>query len=114
LTDSIASWRHQDETPYLLDDPPAPAPGSSVNAPLISSEVEQDEQDWGDTRNEPIAGPSSLELGAIDWNDINNEVDAAMNESDDEDEQSEKSARLSEEEDWMDEANSVARWVPSS
>lgn len=37
-----------------------------------------------------------------------------MNESDDEDEQSEKSARLSEEEDWMDEANSVARWVQSS
>lgn len=35
----------------------------------------------------PVGG--ELELSEIDWNDINDEVDAAMNESDDDDEEDE-------------------------
>jgi len=54
----------------------------------------------------------SLQLGDVDWDDINNEVDAAMNESDDEDQdgksdRSMRSGNVSENEDWTDETNSM-------
>ena len=85
FTDSIALWCRRDETPYLLDDPSAVAPSSSpIHDPhQISSDPEPDADDW-DTEPAP-AGNTSLELNDIDWNDINDEVEAAMNESDDED-----------------------------
>ncbi|KAJ8596296.1 hypothetical protein M405DRAFT_757888 [Rhizopogon salebrosus TDB-379] len=85
FTDSIALWHRQDETPYLLDDPSAVAPSSSpiLDPHQISSDPEPDADDW-DVEPAP-AGNTSLELDDIDWNDINDEVEAAMNESDDED-----------------------------
>lgn len=85
FTDSIALWHRQDETPYLLDDPSAAAPSSSpiLDPHQISSDPEPDADDW-DVEPAP-AGNTSLELDDIDWNDINDEVEAAMNESDDED-----------------------------
>lgn len=85
FTDSIALWRRQDEIPYLLDDPSAAAPSSSpiLDPHQISSDPEPDADDW-DVEPAP-AGSTSLELHDIDWNDINDEVEAAMNESDDED-----------------------------
>ena len=54
----------------------------------------------------------ALELGEIDWNEVNDEVEAAMNESDDEDVRSEngRSGNVSED-DWTDETNSVIRLV---
>ncbi|KAL0951753.1 hypothetical protein HGRIS_008425 [Hohenbuehelia grisea] len=84
FTDSVAQWRHQDETPYLLDEPPVTGPSSSpaVDAVDISSDPDPDGDDW-DRR--PGEKALSLELDAIDWNDVNDEVDAAMNESDDDD-----------------------------
>lgn len=70
LTDSIAQWRRMDEKPYLLEEPTvplAPVPVTSSNASVADeSEMKKD-----------------LELGDVDWDAINNEVDEAMNESDD-------------------------------
>ncbi|KAG5652920.1 hypothetical protein H0H81_003063 [Sphagnurus paluster] len=84
FTDSIALWKHQDETAYLLDEPPVAGPSSSPDAHQISSDPEPDADDWDE---EVVEGkePRSLELGAIDWNDINDEVDAFLNETDDDD-----------------------------
>jgi RNA polymerase II subunit A C-terminal domain phosphatase len=102
FTDSIALWCRQDETPYLLDDPNAPVLVSSADQKMLPPEADKD--DWEEARDN--VGPQpSLELGDIDWNDINNEVDAAMNESDDDD--------VSEEDEGLDETSSVIRSVPS-
>lgn len=115
FTDSIALWRRQDETPYLLDDPSAVAPSSSpiLDPHQISSDPEPDADDW-DVEPAP-AGNTSLELNDIDWNDINDEVEAAMNESDDEDDalsdkSSIKSGLLSDNDDSM--AESQPRFGP--
>ncbi|KAI0931282.1 hypothetical protein AcW1_001269 [Taiwanofungus camphoratus] len=133
FTDSIALWRRQDEAPYLMD--PEPPAQTSVASPpsdphQISSDPEPDADDWdedraatGDGRD---AGGESLALDEVDWDEINNEVEAAMNESDDDGEedgdQSERSDRsgmksgnASEDEgSWTDESNSVISSTTSS
>ena len=84
FTDSVALWQRQEETPYLLDDPTPSAASLSPNLDphQISSDPEPDADDWDVERT--VENPA-LELTDIDWNDINEEVEAAMNESDDED-----------------------------
>lgn len=84
FTDSVALWQRQEETPYLIDDPASSAASLSPNLDphQISSDPEPDADDWD---VEPGAEKSALELTDIDWNDINEEVEAAMNESDDDD-----------------------------
>ncbi|KAI6031553.1 hypothetical protein BKA83DRAFT_26767 [Pisolithus microcarpus] len=83
FTDSVALWQRQDETPYLLDAPTPSAASLSPNLDphQISSDPEPDADDWD---VEPVAKNPALELDSIDWNDVNAEVEAAMNESDDE------------------------------
>ncbi|KAG7099766.1 hypothetical protein E1B28_001579 [Marasmius oreades] len=124
FTDSIALWRHQDETPYLLDDPPVAGPSSSPSTSLnqISSDPDiDDDEDWdleaggtgGSTSG--IRGGGSFSVDQINWGDINDEVDAAMLESDDEEEdmidiKSERSGIRSgnvSEDEWSDESNSA-------
>jgi RNA polymerase II subunit A-like phosphatase len=87
FTDSIALWRRQDEKPYLLDDPPLP--GSCVSpttdAQQLSSDLDIDSDDW-DQDPADVKEAGALELADINWDDINDEVEAAMNESDDENE----------------------------
>lgn len=120
FTDSINQWRRQDETPYLIDPEAAVAvgPASPPSDPhQISSDPEPDADDWDYERAAP---GKSLELDGVDWDEINDEVEAAMNESDDDgdDEGDEdegespkseaKSGNVSED-DWTDESNSVIR-----
>ncbi|KAI0073946.1 hypothetical protein K474DRAFT_1666016 [Panus rudis PR-1116 ss-1] len=126
FTDSIAFWHRQEEGPYLMDPEPIPSMSGPVS-PLsdqqdqhqISSDPEPDADDWDDeTRraNKAAAAAAAagggvdadLELDEIDWDEINNEVEAAMNESDD-DEGSVKtrSGQVTEDEDWTDETNSI-------
>jgi RNA polymerase II subunit A-like phosphatase len=85
FTDSIALWQRQDETPYLLEDLTRSAPSLSPNLDphQISSDPEPDADDW-DVEPAP-SGNTDIELGDINWDDINDEVEAAMNESDDDD-----------------------------
>jgi RNA polymerase II subunit A-like phosphatase len=108
FTDSVALWRRQDESTYLLDEPPVAGPSSSptTNAQQISSDPDPDGDDWDEDPGEGKDG-TSLEFAAINWDDINDEVEAAMNESDDESVRSE----MRSEEEWTDEANSVVRFV---
>lgn len=84
FTDSVALWQRQDETPYLLDAPTPSAASLSPNLDpnQISSDPEPDADDWDVV---PVAENPALELDSIDWNDVNAEVEAAMNESDDDD-----------------------------
>lgn len=86
FTDSVALWRHQDETPYLLDEPPVTGPSSSpaMDSIDISSDHDPDGDDWDKDPPSETGGPS-LELDTINWDEVNDEVDAAMNESDDDD-----------------------------
>ena len=108
-------WRRQDETPYLLEDPTRNAPSLSPNLDPhpISSDPEPDADDW-DVEPTP-SGNTALELADIDWNDINDEVEAAMNESDDEEdltnEHSVRSAMASEDDGMTDETRSQPRCV---
>ncbi|KAF8560165.1 hypothetical protein OG21DRAFT_1480001 [Imleria badia] len=110
FTDSIALWRRQAETPYLLEDPTRHAPSLSPNIDPhpISSDPEPDADDW-DVEPTP-SGNTAFELADIDWNDINDEVEAAMNESDDEEdlksERSVRSAMASEDDGMTDETRS--------
>jgi len=80
----VALWQRQEETPYLLDDPTPSAASLSPNLDphQISSDPEPDADDWD---VESAVDKPTLELTDIDWNNINEEVEAAMNESDDED-----------------------------
>lgn len=84
FTDSIAFWRHLDETPYLLDDPHAVGPSSSpISDPhQISSDPEPDEDDW-DRGPRDATAQISHTLSAINWSQISAEVDEALNETDD-------------------------------
>ncbi|KAF9270753.1 hypothetical protein L218DRAFT_976431 [Marasmius fiardii PR-910] len=136
FTDSIALWRHQDEIPYLLDDPPGMAgPSSSPTTSLnqISSDPDIDEdEDWeleagsvgagsgpgggGVGGSASIGGGGSFSVDQINWDDINDEVEAAMLESDDDEEdmidiKSERSGGIRSgnvsEDEWSDESNSV-------
>lgn len=117
FTDSIALWRRQDETPYFLEDPTRHAPSLSPNIDPhpISSDPEPDADDW-DVEPSP-SGNTAFELADIDWNDINDEVEAAMNESDDEEdlksERSVRSAMASEDDGATDETRSQPRCVCS-
>ncbi|KAF7970876.1 hypothetical protein HWV62_22700 [Athelia sp. TMB] len=97
FTDSVALWTRQDEAPYLLDDP-APVAVSTSTSPVldthqISSDPEPDNDDWDEEPRPPAT--SEFDLGGVDWNDVNDEVDAAMNESDDEDEEDESRSERS-------------------
>ncbi|KAH9486412.1 RNA polymerase II subunit A C-terminal domain phosphatase [Psilocybe cubensis] len=85
FTDSIALWRRQDEKPYLLDDPPVVIPASSPTTEYhqLSSDLDIDSDDW-DQEPPEMKETGPLHLEAINWDDINDEVEAAMNESDDE------------------------------
>jgi len=73
---------------WLLDDPAkvvhlSSSPISDPNQ--ISSDPEPDTDDWDQDTTKP-SNPGMLELNTINWDDINDEVEAAMNESDSEDE----------------------------
>jgi len=113
FTDCIALWRRQDENPYLLDDPPLAGPSSSplTDSQQISSDPDPDGDDWDQDPGEG-RDAKSLELDEINWDDINDEVEAAMRESDedDDDAQSDMSGMKSED-DWTDETNSGKRLV---
>ncbi|KAF9011114.1 hypothetical protein BDQ17DRAFT_1420544 [Cyathus striatus] len=110
FTDSVALWRRQDETPYLLDEPTAAS--SSATSPndahQISSDPEPDADDWDEVTYEAepqqAQAPSGLQLNDINWADINDEVEAAMNESDDE---TDGGQSVRSEDDWADETNSM-------
>ena len=108
--DSISLWRRQDETPYLLDDPRSTMAGATSESTPIHVTVDPEPEEWQmtSTSKDTGAGPSSFKLDEVDWNEINDEVDAAMNESDDEEDDA-RSARS--EDDWTDESNSVIRSV---
>jgi RNA polymerase II subunit A-like phosphatase len=95
----MALWRRLDETPYLLDEPPATVGLSSSPAAddhQISSDPDPDTDDWDENDDGEVVDrvvgvgggvePKSFEIEEINWNDINDEVEAAMNESDDEEE----------------------------
>ncbi|KZT08553.1 uncharacterized protein LAESUDRAFT_735745 [Laetiporus sulphureus 93-53] len=108
FTDSVALWQRQDETPYLLE-PGTPPQASAASPPSdahqISSDAEPGADEWGET---PAGG---LELDEVDWQEVNDEVEAAMNESD-EDGASEqggtRSGNASEDEgSWTEESMSV-------
>ncbi|KAJ7201354.1 hypothetical protein GGX14DRAFT_552029 [Mycena pura] len=113
FTDCIALWRRQDEAAYLLDDAPAApaagvAAGTSATDPLqvpLSAEEATEEFEWDEPPGEGANG--TLELEAINWNDINDEVDAAMNESDDSDEERGDARSVMSEDDWTDDTSSM-------
>ncbi|TFK88665.1 hypothetical protein K466DRAFT_520487 [Polyporus arcularius HHB13444] len=130
LNDSIALWQRQDETPYLIEpEPPSATEGGSGAAlasphsdpQQISSDPEPDADDWdvllegagagrsiGPLGVQGPGGDEGVELDDIDWNAINDEVDAAMNESDDDgDGASVRSGKSDDEGSWTDETNSV-------
>jgi RNA polymerase II subunit A C-terminal domain phosphatase len=129
FTDSIALWRRQDETPYLLDDPTVAVAGPSssptTSPTQISSDPDiDDDEDW-ELEGNAVSGGVSLgpsqnfSVDQINWDDINDEVDAAMAESDDDDDDDMASVKSAggvksgnvsgEEEEWSDESNSVIR-----
>ncbi len=137
FTDSIALWQRQDETVYLIDPAEsavAVGPASPPSDPhQISSDPEPDADDWDYERTATVGGDDGeaegekgLALEEVDWDAINDEVEAAMNESDDDDDEGEgylddgkseksggtRSGNVSEE-DWTDESNSVIRFVLS-
>lgn len=99
--------------PYLLDDP-AQIYSPVIDPHQISSDPEPDTDDWEDVqKSSPIQKSPALELEEINWDDINDEVNAAMNESDDDDDKSQRSGigsgNTSEDDDWTDETNSAIR-----
>ncbi|KAJ6500358.1 hypothetical protein C8R45DRAFT_65616 [Mycena sanguinolenta] len=102
FTDCIALWQRQDEAAYLLDDAPT-VPADPLPAPTTAEE-EVDDEGWDATTHGE--GAAELAFDAINWNDINDEVDAAMNESDDDEEEGDARSAM-EEEDWTDDASSV-------
>ncbi|KAG7452156.1 uncharacterized protein BT62DRAFT_926376 [Guyanagaster necrorhizus] len=75
LTDCIMLWQRVDETPYLMD------PGVDRESVLTHGVVVRDK----DKHHHDVG--VELEMGEINWNDINDEVDAAMNESDDDEDE---------------------------
>ncbi|KAF9074970.1 hypothetical protein BDP27DRAFT_1381023 [Rhodocollybia butyracea] len=89
LTDSIALWQKRPEVTYLLDEPPVAE--QSTTPPQASSDLDIDDDEW-DLESAPTSGGVSLGVNPgsafhadeINWNDINDEVEAAMMESDDE------------------------------
>jgi RNA polymerase II subunit A-like phosphatase len=107
FTDCIALWQRQDESAYLLDDAPI-LPASVDPLPASASVDEAADDEWDATPQGEGGTNRELALDAIDWNDINDEVDAAMNESDDDEEDEARSERSAmSEDDWTDDASSV-------
>ncbi|KAH8835610.1 hypothetical protein DL96DRAFT_1574908 [Flagelloscypha sp. PMI_526] len=94
LTDSVAYWRRMDEKQFYLDGPP----GSGSRELSFRPEEVDGEAPAGD-----------LELD-VDWADINDEVDAAMNESDDDDDDD----GMRSQDEWSEESNSVIGSQPST
>ncbi|EIN13841.1 hypothetical protein PUNSTDRAFT_95201 [Punctularia strigosozonata HHB-11173 SS5] len=95
--DSVALWQRLDERPYSFDlrsvaEQNGPA---SASSPFVdqqsSSDIEPDTDDWDSDveRTAPQSAEAAqgepLLLDAVAWDDINDEVEAAMMESDDED-----------------------------
>ncbi|KAI0660647.1 hypothetical protein C8Q70DRAFT_913594 [Cubamyces menziesii] len=129
FTDSVALWRRQDEGPYLLDPEPRPAAAGATgegedddearlasppsDPHQISSDPEPDADDWdelGAGGSGGGAGSPGLALDEVDWDEINDEVEAAMNESDDDGEgEGEGGSMRGEfsEDEWTDESNSI-------
>ncbi|KAF7302491.1 RNA polymerase II subunit A C-terminal domain phosphatase [Mycena chlorophos] len=88
FADCLNLLARQDETLYPLEGMRTTmgtkaAPASSAS-PASSSTAKSSDDDEG--WDEPPAPGGSLKLEAINWDDINDEVDAAMNESDDDEE----------------------------
>ncbi|KAJ7043342.1 hypothetical protein C8F04DRAFT_1074458 [Mycena alexandri] len=105
FTDCIALWQRQDETAYLLDDgTTVSANTAEAVAAAVANEAVEDEG-WDGAAQ----GGEDLALDTINWNDINDEVDAAMNESDDDEEGEDRRSERStmSEDDWQDDASSV-------
>lgn len=115
--DCIALWRRQDETPYLLDDPSLIVPSLSptTDSQQISSDPDPDGDDWDQDSGEG-RDANSLEFAEINWDDINDEVEAAMRESDEDDEDDMRSDRsgMRSEDEVTDGTNSVTRLVTFS
>ena len=139
LNDSLALWERQDEGPYLVEPPPGGAGGggAALASPpsdphQISSDPEPDADDWDELVEGGralgalgVEGPrgggggggegegGGFELDEVDWDEINDEVEAAMNESDDDgdgdDGASVKSGMSEDDASWTDESNSIIR-----
>ncbi|KIK70552.1 hypothetical protein GYMLUDRAFT_253918 [Collybiopsis luxurians FD-317 M1] len=127
FTDSVALWQRQDETRYLLDYPPAVGPISSPPTASSDLDIDIEDEEWDDLDSSPTSGGVALGVSSsgafhadeINWDDINDEVEAAMMESDEEEEgegeevKSVKSDRSgirsgnASEEDYSDDTNSV-------
>ncbi|KAI0756315.1 hypothetical protein C8Q80DRAFT_1127923 [Daedaleopsis nitida] len=142
LNDSLALWARQDEGPYLLEPAGGAGGGAALASPpsdshQISSDPEPDADDWDELveggralgalgvegprgEGEGEGGDEKLELDEVDWDDINNEVDAAMNESDDDgdgdgdDGASVRSGMSEDDASWTDESNSIISSTTSS
>ncbi|KAJ7762404.1 hypothetical protein DFH07DRAFT_410117 [Mycena maculata] len=114
FTDCIALWQRQDEAAYLLDDAPAAPTTDPLDVPASAEEV-ADGEEWDGAQGEGGAN-TDLALDAINWNDINDEVDAAMNESDDGEEEDGdgRSESVMSEEDWSDDASVQTNSGPST
>ena len=97
FSDSVALWQRQDEMPYLLDPSPPPlSQGSGPHTNIAQAGIGADgglrdserdlvpDEDW-DQEPPEIKETGTLELDSINWDDINDEVEAAMNESEDDD-----------------------------
>ncbi|KAJ7642847.1 hypothetical protein B0H17DRAFT_960034 [Mycena rosella] len=111
FTDCIALWQRQDEASYLLDDGPTVPAGDPLQVPLLDEVAEEEEWDGGGGGEG--GANRDLAIAAINWDDINDEVDAAMNESDDdEDARSERSGMS--EDDWTDDASRYTNSGPST
>lgn len=86
FTDSIALWYRQDETPYLLDDPTSIShPTTSPTSDQVSPDPEADSNDWDeDVAYAAVAeSKNPFDSAETDWSAVMDEVDAAMEESDD-------------------------------
>lgn len=81
--DSTSVWHVQEETPYLVDaEADRKYRGREVSAPLSAAAREPTPPDSDEAMN---GGFDEEELGTVDvdWDAINAEVEAAMNETDD-------------------------------
>ncbi|EFI28712.1 RNA polymerase II subunit A domain phosphatase [Coprinopsis cinerea okayama7 len=82
LADSIAQWRRMDEKPYLLDDPSFPVLDLPATETTTHDTPTADDDMFG-ISDTMTTGAPLIDLSASDWADLNDEVEAAMNESDD-------------------------------
>ncbi|TFY82727.1 hypothetical protein EWM64_g1286 [Hericium alpestre] len=111
FTDSVARWARQDEGPYLMvPEPPAQAssaPSPTLEPQQISSDTEPDADDW-DVEGAGAGSAAEELVDEVDWALMNDEVDAAMNESDSESESRAGEGRENGSDDgWTDESNSI-------